>query len=129
MTHAPRIMLSGLTFTGEGRQPAGVSFNPELNVLWGASNTGKSFTVKTVDFMLGGGSALPSITERDGYDRAWLNLRLPKSGEMTFMRALAGVPLRYSLDTNLSSILSARTAESSRGSIMRPSLTTCPNFC
>ena len=90
MTLAPRITLSGLTFTGEGQQPALVSFSPKLNVLWGASNTGKSFTVKTVDFMLGGGSALPGITERDGYDRAWLNLTLPKSGDMTFMRALAG---------------------------------------
>ena len=40
--------------------------------------------------MLGGGSALPGISERDGYDRAWLNLALPKSGDMTFMRALAG---------------------------------------
>jgi hypothetical protein len=67
-----------------------VSFGPELNVLWGASNTGKSFTVKTIDFMLGGGSALPGITEREGYDRAWLNVALPTSGDMTFMRALAG---------------------------------------
>ncbi|MBR1121742.1 hypothetical protein JQ628_09490 [Bradyrhizobium lablabi] len=90
MTQAPRITLSGLTFTGEGQQPAGVSFGPELNVLWGASNTGKSFTVKTVDFMLGGGSALPDIAERDGYNQAWLNLTLPKSGDVTFMRALAG---------------------------------------
>jgi hypothetical protein len=90
MTQAPRITLSGLTFTGEGRQPANVTFGPALNVLWGASNTGKSFTVKTVDFMLGGGSALPGITERDGYDRAWLNLTLPKSGDLTFMRALVG---------------------------------------
>lgn len=90
MTQAPRITLSGLTFTGEGQEPASVSFGPELNVLWGASNTGKSFTVKTVDFMLGGGSALPDITEREGYDSAWLNLTLPKSGDTTFMRALAG---------------------------------------
>lgn len=90
MTQAPRITLSGLTFTGEGQQPAGVSFSPELNVLWGASNTGKSFTVKTVDFMLGGGSALPDITEREGFSQAWLSLTLPQSGEMTFMRALAG---------------------------------------
>lgn len=90
MNPASRIMLSGLTFTGDDKQPAAVSFKPELNVLWGASNTGKSFTAKTIDFMLGGGGALPEITERDGYDRAWLNLTLPKSGDMTFMRALAG---------------------------------------
>ena len=90
MNPASCITLSGLTFTGKDKQPAVVSFKPELNVLWGASNTGKSFTVKTVDFMLGGGSALPEITERDGFDRAWLSLTLPKSGDMTFMRALVG---------------------------------------
>ena len=75
MNPASRITLSSLTFTGTDKQPAAVSFKPELNVLWGASNTGKSFTVKTVDFMLGGGSSLPEITERNGYDRAWLALR------------------------------------------------------
>jgi hypothetical protein len=90
MNPALRVKLSGLTFTGEDKQSAAVLFKPELNVLWGASNTGKSFTVKTVDFMIGGGSALPEITEREGYDRAWLTLTLPKSGDMTFMRALAG---------------------------------------
>src|SRR5690349_13107384 len=90
MNPALRLTLSGLTFTGKDKQPTAVSFKPELNVLWGASNTGKSFTVKTVDFMLGGGSALPEITEREGYDRAWLSLTLPKSGDMTFMRALSG---------------------------------------
>jgi multidrug efflux pump subunit AcrA (membrane-fusion protein) len=90
MNSAPRITLSSLNFTGTDKMPAGVSFAPGLNVLWGASNTGKSFTVKTVDFLLGGGSALPEITERDGYDRAWLALTLPKFGNATFMRSLAG---------------------------------------
>jgi hypothetical protein len=87
---APRITLSSLNFTGKDKPVAEVSFTPGLNVLYGASNTGKSFTVKTVDFMLGGSRALPEITERDGYDRAWLSLALPKFGDATFMRALAG---------------------------------------
>jgi predicted nucleic acid-binding Zn-ribbon protein len=90
MNAAPRITLSSLNFTGTDKPVTGVSFLPGLNVLWGASNTGKSFTAKTIDFMLGGGSALPEITERDGYERAWLALNLPKMGDATFMRALAG---------------------------------------
>ncbi|UFX46951.1 hypothetical protein HAP47_0009915 [Bradyrhizobium sp. 41S5] len=88
--HVPRIALSGLTFTGKDKTPVGVSLQPNLNVLWGASNTGKSFTAKTIDFMLGGSRALPDITERDGYERAWLALTLPKSGPSTLVRALAG---------------------------------------
>ncbi|MBB4263359.1 MULTISPECIES: hypothetical protein [unclassified Bradyrhizobium] len=90
MTSAPRITLSSLTFTGEGKPNAGVAFAPGLNVLFGASNTGKSFTVKGLDFMLGGSGPLPEINERDGYDRSWLALTLPKSNDTTILRALAG---------------------------------------
>jgi hypothetical protein len=90
MNSAPQIVISGLNFTSKDKLTAGVTFKTGLNVLWGASNTGKSFTVKTIDFMLGGGSSLPEITERNGYDRAWLAVNLPKMGDATFMRALAG---------------------------------------
>jgi len=90
MKLAARITLSGLTFTGNDKPNAGVTFMPGLNVLFGASNTGKSFTVKAIDFMLGGSSPLPEIGERDGYDRSWLSLTLPKSGDVTILRALAG---------------------------------------
>jgi hypothetical protein len=59
-------------------------------VLYGASNTGKSFTVKTIDFMLGSTRPLPDIKERNGYERAWIALTLPKAGNVTLMRALVG---------------------------------------
>jgi hypothetical protein len=61
-----------------------------LNVLYGASNTGKSFAVKTIDFMLGSTRPLPEIEQRIAYERAWLAVTLPRSGARTFMRALAG---------------------------------------
>jgi hypothetical protein len=87
---APSISLSGLSFTGKDKEPARVELRAGLNVLYGASNTGKSFTVKTIDFLLGGSRALPGISERYGYERGWLALNLPKSGASTLMRALAG---------------------------------------
>jgi hypothetical protein len=43
-----------------------------------------------LDFVLGGSKALPDIRERVGYERAWLALTLPKSGDVMLMRALAG---------------------------------------
>lgn len=87
---APRIALDGLTFTGSDQPPVGVSFKDGLNVLFGASNTGKTFTVKSIDFMLGGKGPLPDIGERIGYEQAWMGLNLATAGEVTLMRALAG---------------------------------------
>src|ERR1035437_5820388 len=87
---APRISLDGLTFTGADHPPVGVSFKDGLNVLFGASNTGKTFTVKSIDFMLGGKGPLPDISERIGYEQAWMGLNLPTAGDVTLMRALAG---------------------------------------
>jgi hypothetical protein len=63
---------------------------PVDDVLYGASNTGKSFTVKTIDFMLGGTRALPDIRERNGFERAWMAITLPKASDVTLVRALAG---------------------------------------
>ena len=87
---APRLTLASLTFTGPDEQAVGLNFASGLNVLYGASNTGKSFAVKAIDFMLGGTKPLPDIHERVGYEQAWLALKLPKSGDSTLLRALAG---------------------------------------
>lgn len=84
------MVIKGLSFTGPDRPLAEVDFNLGLNLLFGASNTGKSFMVKVLDFMLGSSRALPEISERDGYDRAWLSLTLPSQGDVTLMRSLAG---------------------------------------
>ncbi|TCD16381.1 hypothetical protein [Oricola cellulosilytica] len=84
------IALRGLSFTGPDCPLAEVDFDIGLNLLFGASNTGKSFMVKVLDFMLGSSRPLPEISERDGYDRAWLALTLPSQGDVTLMRSLAG---------------------------------------
>jgi hypothetical protein len=84
------LTLNKLTFTGSSAVPVELNLSPGLNVLYGASNTGKSFTVKAIDFMLGSSRELPDIDERRPYERAWLAIHLPKSGNATLMRALAG---------------------------------------
>jgi hypothetical protein len=86
----PGKLIAKLSFTGAGKEPAELPLSHGLNVIFGASNTGKSFAVKTIDFMLGGTRPLPDIEERNGYERVWMALKLPKSGDVTLMRALAG---------------------------------------
>ncbi|MDX0977447.1 hypothetical protein GHK39_09125 [Sinorhizobium medicae] len=90
MTAFRPMQIRGLSFTGPNRSLVEVTFDRGLNLLFGASNTGKSFMVKVLDFMLGSSRPLPEIGEREGYDRAWLALTLPNQGEVTLTRALAG---------------------------------------
>jgi hypothetical protein len=86
------ITLRRITFTGHQAQPAELALARNLFILYGASNTGKSFALKSLDFMLGSSTPLPGITQRQPYDRAWLALDLPKYGTATLRRALAGGP-------------------------------------
>jgi hypothetical protein len=86
----PGLVIANLAFTGASAVPAELPLRAGLNVLYGASNTGKSFAVKTIDFMLGSARPLPGIEEREGYERVWLAATLPQLRDVTLMRALAG---------------------------------------
>ncbi|MFY2557363.1 hypothetical protein ACN469_07050 [Corallococcus terminator] len=90
------LMLRHLVYTGPGVSAATLRFGPGLNLLLGASNTGKSFAVKTIDFMLGAGGRLPDIEERRAYDQVWLGLTTQASGDLTLVRGLKGGALQVS---------------------------------
>ncbi|GLR88202.1 hypothetical protein [Bradyrhizobium iriomotense] len=86
-----RFIIRRLAVTGPKVPTAELLLADGLNIIWGASNTGKSFTVKLLDFLSGAKpKMLPNINERQGYEKAWLDLILPKSGQVTLVRALAG---------------------------------------
>lgn len=85
-----RFLLLRLTITGPGKKPVALLFEERINVVWGASNSGKSYIVKALDFMSGGKTPLPDIKEAQGYDRCWLELTLPVSGTVTLTRAMKG---------------------------------------
>lgn len=78
-----KIAFSGPSIVSE------LDFFDGLNLVYGASNTGKSFATKAIDYMLGGSRQLPDINERRPYERAWLGLSMPAGDEM-LSRALAG---------------------------------------
>jgi hypothetical protein len=84
------LVLNELLFTGADTRSASLMLKPGLNVLYGASNAGKSFAVKAIDFLLGSSRPLPEIAERKEFDKAWLAIHGPMSGDATLMRALAG---------------------------------------
>jgi hypothetical protein len=84
-----RLTLTHLTFIGATVSPASVEFGPRLTLVRGPSDTGKSFIVDALDFMLGA-NALKEIPERQGYSTALLGLLLPTGDAVTLSRSVDG---------------------------------------
>lgn len=84
-----RIILTHLTFAGGDLEPASVQFDPRFTLIRGPSDTGKSFIVDAIDFMLGS-SALKEIPERQGYTTVLLGLTLPTGEDITLSRSVSG---------------------------------------
>ena len=84
-----RISLTHLTFVGPRKTPANVDFGPRTTLIHGPSDTGKSFIVDAIDFMLGGAS-LREIPQRAGYTTVLLGIRLPDGDEITLTRSVDG---------------------------------------
>lgn len=86
--------LRGLRVTGPGKADALMTFEPGLNVVSGPSDTGKSYLVEAIDFMLGGQTPPRQIPESVGYDRAHLTIEARSGGRFELTRALAGGDFR-----------------------------------
>ena len=86
----PGLRLRFLGFFGPQKPPSTVPFGAGLNVIYGASNTGKSFIVEAIDFMLGGKPPLRDIPERVGYDLILLGLETLDGKSFTLWRSMDG---------------------------------------
>lgn len=84
-----RLTLLHLTFTGANKAPASVDFSPHVTVIHGPSDTGKSFIVDAIDFVLGA-KKLKEIPEQEGYSRVLLGLALPTDERITLARSVSG---------------------------------------
>lgn len=94
MTPQPGLRLRHIVFLGPNRPPASLEFGPGLNVVYGSSDTGKSFVVEAVDFMLGGKPPLRDIPERIGYDRILLGMETLGGERFTLLRSVDGGAFR-----------------------------------
>lgn len=84
-----RLTLTHLTFLGASVPPASVEFGPQLTLVRGPSDTGKSFIANAIDFMLGA-TNLKEIPERDGYSTVLLGLLLADDQAVTLSRPITG---------------------------------------
>jgi uncharacterized Zn finger protein (UPF0148 family) len=82
--------IERLKFTGKDDKEALLDFAPGLSLVYGASNTGKSFALKALDFMLGGQKELPNIKEREPYDKLWLDIAFSPGHNVSLERAVLG---------------------------------------
>jgi hypothetical protein len=82
------LRINKLGFSGPAKSSE-IVFKLGVNVICGASDTGKSFLAEAVDFMLGG-SELREITEQEGYSAMELALSSTDGTNWTFERAVSG---------------------------------------
>lgn len=84
------ILLRRLIFTGPKTGSAGLEFVDGLNVVFGSSNTGKSFASKAILFMLGAIKKLPETEQMAPFTAIWLALTLRGGRDLTLYRAKEG---------------------------------------
>lgn len=82
------LQLRKIFFKGP-KDNAELAFQPGVNVICGASDTGKSFLADSIDFMLGG-SSLKEIPERTKYDQISLDLEGNGGDNWRFRRSTSG---------------------------------------
>lgn len=85
------FQIRRLTLIGHGLPNAEVQFSTGLNVISGPSDTGKTFILQSIDYMLGGKSFPEGIPEIAGYESILLTLELKGNGdEVTLKRSIKG---------------------------------------
>lgn len=83
------IRLEKLFFTSPTLPVASLVLYPGLNIVYGGSNAGKSFTLKAIDFMLGADS-LKMPKQGAAYTDVYLWVTLPNGSKNTLLRSVAG---------------------------------------
>jgi hypothetical protein len=87
--------ITKLSVTGPAKSPAELLFKDGLNVVCGASDTGKSFASSCVDFAFGASKSPRPIPELSGYQTVSLELCVRKDGEqIKIERGLSGGNVR-----------------------------------
>lgn len=83
------MRLIHLTAVGADVPPASVEFGRRLTVVYGASDSGKSYIIDAIDYLLGG-RELRDLREAAGYDLLMLGLELNDETVVTLTRPLRG---------------------------------------
>jgi len=78
-----------LILRGDGKKDAETTFKEGLNVISGASNTGKTFIFQCINFLLGGGDKPKPVKQSKGYVELYLEIQSYKNEIITIRRNLS----------------------------------------
>lgn len=89
--------INKIIMIGPNKEDAFLDFSLGLNVVSGASDTGKTFIFQAIDYMLGGGKTPKQIEESKGYDSIFVEIEDYYDNIYTLRRDLAdGKMYKYS---------------------------------
>lgn len=88
------MQIRKLQVEGLGGEPAVMDFTAGLNVISGASNTGKSYIFQCIDYMLGGEKMAKAIDEAKLYTKMALELSNNHGEMLRLERAISGGDIR-----------------------------------
>ncbi|SFF07199.1 hypothetical protein SAMN05428981_11444 [Bacillus sp. OV194] len=84
------FFLKKLVLTGNSGTISEIKFEKGLNVIFGPTNTGKSFLFECINYMLGGKDTPDEIEEIVNYDTIFLEIESKNNNTYTFERKLSG---------------------------------------
>jgi hypothetical protein len=82
--------IAKVVVQGQGKPDAVLEFGSGLNVIAGASNTGKTYAWQLIDFVLGASKPPKSVPLGAGYSHSMIEISPRSGGSLTLQRALAG---------------------------------------
>ncbi|HQR44518.1 MAG TPA: hypothetical protein PK598_00715 [Thermoanaerobaculia bacterium] len=82
------FQIRKLVVAGRERKPAFLDFGPGLNVVSGVSNSGKTYVLQCLDWVMGAGQPPKSIKESKGYEKAYLEITASDGRRYCLARAL-----------------------------------------
>ena len=105
----PGFWLTSLRLSGPDVEDADISFEKGLNVICGPSDTGKTFILQCINFILGGKDSPKDIPEADGYDTITLGIKTYEDNKLiTLHRSLKGGDIEIINDDKKNIIVKAK---------------------
>lgn len=86
--------ISEIRLTGTGQPDATIRFEAGANVVTGDSDTGKSYLLRLVDYVLGAEELKKVIDEAAGYETAWVEFANAEGDALTLERHVTGGDVR-----------------------------------
>lgn len=120
------FQIRRLALIGRGVPNAEVQFREGLNVVSGPSDTGKTFIVQCIDFMLGGKDVPESIPEAAPYETVRLTLDVSEGkAEVALERSIKGGDFKLFTPGQQDRILSAKHSAGDKDSLSQYLLGLC----